>query len=198
MTIKTQIFPIKEEKEQVEKTINNWLLNSIDKAYEKLEDNSGEEYSPLILFLVISCGIDIMSGFYCGRDLKVKLKPGEVGKQYKLFIKKYMKGYDADMLYTDLRNKIAHSFSLGSVSLGHKKKDIFLHNKIDSQNRRILIFSCLNEDFKKAVENYFIDLEKEVKLQRKFLIRYNSGGIIGRTGVDIKISNLVSIPLSGC
>ena len=66
-------------------------------------------------FLLGFCFIDAAAGFHAGRTKKMSKRRGVVGKHFRGFVKAYMPRYDAAALYSDLRNGLVHSYSVGQA-----------------------------------------------------------------------------------
>lgn len=128
-TPRRNLFPLYRNK--VRQRINGWILRSIELTYSSTRDK-GDEATPLVAFLILSCAIDAISGFYAGRtDPKSK----NVGAEYKQFVIKYMPMYDAELFYKGLRCDLTHNFVLGdNIVLTHAHPE--RHKKLDL-NREI-------------------------------------------------------------
>lgn len=191
--LKTKIF--------VKDILDNWLIKSIETCFDSMKfDNS--KGTPLSAYLLLSCAIDIVAGFYEGRD--PKKRDNDIGEQYRKYVGKYMKNYNPQILYKDLRCGLTHNFIIGNI-LGLTHNHPELHNKRDIDGRVIKNFESFFDDFKIGFEQYFKDLDQDDDLQRRFMFRFEKGGIVALTGTDFKKqdiniegpANLSSIQLSG-
>lgn len=160
---------------QVKNTFDKWVLKSIDVTYDATrKPDSG---TPLAVFILVSCAIDALAGFYVGRD---SFKTRDLGKNYKDFLAAYMPQYSADDLYYGIRCSLAHNYTIDrKIGLTHGQT---LHN-IKFKNKKINKIINLDyflPDFKEAVEKYFLDLESTPNLRNNFERRYQLGfaGII--------------------
>lgn len=152
--------------------VNGWILSSIMQTYEATK-YSQKNSSPLAAFILISTTIDFFAGFFEGiSDFN---NHGKAGLIYKEFVNKYMPGYDSDKLYTDLRCRLAHNFTIGSYyALIHK--NYTLHNKVVAQTGQTIInFENFYEDLENAIKKYISDLDIDEGLRNKFLTRYRLG-----------------------
>lgn len=173
---------------KVKDTFDTWVEKSISTTYESLRNDDTNQTTPLMAYLLVSCAIDFIAGFYCGR--KPRNRNNKSGKEYRMFVKDFMPNYDAEVLYKDLRCALAHNFALGeSLALTHNKR--WLHLKY--VGGKILInFEDFYSDFKNGAKKYFERVHKEKQLQELFLSRFDDGGIVDKTGVDITWSELTA------
>ena len=157
-------------KKLVEAIFDKWVVNSIRATFEATSPG-GEKGTPLAAYILLSCGIDAIAGFYVGRTEK-----GETGKHYKKFVAKYMSQYGGDTLYEKLRCELAHNFSIGSgLTLTHANPK--LHRKRAFDGSKFLSFEKLLADFESALKRYFSDLESDSDGQKKFMKRFKRYGI---------------------
>ena len=149
----------------VKKLFSNWIFPSIESSYRATKQSGGG--TPLVVFILISCAIDVIAGFYCGRTSYKGL-----GKQYKKFIDDYFpKKYSSKKVYENIRCSLVHNFIVGpNMALTHGNPQVHLitQNGVDFKNLENFF-----EDFKNAVAAYYRDLESSEKLQEKFLQRFN-------------------------
>ena len=151
-----------------------WVLRSIESTFETTSNNPPSKGSPLAAYLLLSCAIDILAGFYSGRNPKIS---GSIGNQYKAFVGKYMKSYSPEILYKDLRCNMAHNFILGE-GLGLTFNNSELHNTRNGDGRIIKNFDNLFSDLKRAFFQYHKDIQKDELLKDKFMKRFKKGGIL--------------------
>jgi hypothetical protein len=177
----------KNKRDAVESTFKNWIEKSIALTYRTLKEDTSGTTTPLMAYLLISCAIDSISGFYSGRDPK---NTKALSWEYKKFIMDFMPKYDPELLYKDLRCKIAHNFSLGKeIGLTHNSP-IQVHLVKDIKGRTTLNFEDFFNDYNQAIESYFFKLDNDIDLQRKFLKRYNKDGIVALTGADFNSKDI--------
>lgn len=162
----TVAFCLPEVKELFDKRI----LRSIETSYAATSaDNGG---TPLAAYILLSCAIDVIAGFYSGRNA---LDERNLGNQYKKFIADYMKDYNPQKVYKLIRCSLVHNFIVGpNMALMHGSTNSKLHlmtvNGVDFKNFDNLFFN-----FKQAVARYFDDVEQSDDLKRKFIMRYSLG-----------------------
>jgi len=160
----------------VYEVIEKWIIHSIESTFETTSrsvQNFGIRGHPLAAYILLSCAIDILAGFYCGRNPS---NGRSVGKNYREFIAKYMPHYSPDILYKDLRCGLVHNFILGA-GLGLTYEHPELHNTRD-EIRITKNFENLFWDFKNAFTSYFNDLDNTRSLQDNFMKRFAKGGIL--------------------
>ncbi len=160
------------KKAYVKTTFDGWVEDSIFYIYQGLKEDKSNKTTPLMAYLLVSCAIDFIAGFYAGRDTK---NSTGLGKQYKDFVRNFMAGYDEDILYKHLRCALAHNFALGDILLTHNNSSVHLKKY---KGVLALNFENFFNDYKIAVEKYFSMLDIDIDLQNKFLKRYNSGGVL--------------------
>jgi hypothetical protein len=147
-----------------------WILGSIDETYNSTRDGQNGS-TPLAAFILVSCAIDFMAGFLEG-IYTFELKSS--GKIYKRFVERYMRQYDSKDVYRSIRCRLAHHFTVGDkVALIHLNPSA--HDPLGSRGEKVINFENFYADFRIGVERYFIDLEKEKDLQKKFLRRSSLG-----------------------
>lgn len=167
--IKASIFPALSK---VKELFDNWILPSIESCYQATKNQKNG--TPLVAYILLSCAIDVIAGFYCGR---ISLKEKGLGAQYKEFIQMYLKKYNSKKVYEFIRCSLVHNFIIGpnmALTHGNSRVHLITQNGVDFKN-----FENFFEDFKMAVRKYFEDLESSEELQIKFLDRYTKLGIPG-------------------
>ncbi len=157
-------------KKKIKNTFDNWIIKSIDTTYNATrKPDSG---TPLAVFILISCAIDVIAGFFVGRS---SFNARDTGKNYKEFLKAYMPQYDPTDIYESIRCALAHNYTIGGrIGLTHGQ---ILHNLKfkDKEISKIINLDSFLVDFKSAVEKYFHDLEKSSDLRSKFENRFSLG-----------------------
>ena len=151
---------------KVRNIINAWIIT------ESLEIALNTQ-SPAAGFIVVSTGIDVLAGFRFGR----KTKDEKTGEQFIKFVDIYMdKRYNPKELYKDLRCALVHNFLLGE-KYGLLHRTPLAHFK-EHEGKTLLNLEDFVEDFKKAANLYFSDLEAGKNVS-EFETRFDSlGGII--------------------
>lgn len=158
----------------VRHTFENWVIKSIDITFRatRKSEREGKGGTPLAAFLLLSCGIDAISGFYAGRISK-----HGTGEQYKSFVRKYMSTYSPENMYEKLRCALAHNFAVDQgLALTHGQSR--LHNVRDlTGNVVVKNLDDVFRDFKAGIEQYFQDLERSEDLKLKFIKRLKKFGL---------------------
>jgi len=169
---------------QVKMILNRWLFSSIDRAISATTNTTDSEGSPLIVYLLISCVIDIIAGFHSGR--KPNSRDRRTGVEYQQFLESYLPAYDSYLIYKGLRCAMAHNFTIdSSLALTHGHPE--LHTKFTTDNKLTINLEDFYSEVKNAIRKYFDDLSVDPELQKKFRQRFSDGGIIYSTGADYKI-----------
>lgn len=151
---------------RVKDKYTTWILGSIDETYNATRDGQNGS-TPLAAFILVSCAIDFVSGFFEGID-SFELKSS--GKSYKRFVDRYMHEYDSKDVYRNIRCRLAHNYTIGDrVALIHLNPTA--HDPLGSRGEKIINFENFYADFRIGVERYFLDLEKDKDLQKRFLRR---------------------------
>lgn len=151
---------------RVKDKYTTWILGSIDETYNATRDGQNG-CTPLAAFILVSSAIDFMGGFLEGID---DFDPSSSGKIYKRFVEKYMPQYKAKYVYRNIRCRLAHNYTTGDgVALIHLNSTA--HDPHGSRGEKIINFENFYADFRIGVERYFIDLQKDKGLQKRFLRR---------------------------
>lgn len=185
------MIPVKisfnQAKALVKNKFDTWIIKSIKATLTITKDETGQNTSPLVTYLLLSCAIDIIAGFYSGRD-EMNPRPGTLGRQYKEFLKAYMSNYDPEIIYKGLRCALAHNFVLDpTLALITGRPE--LHNQIDHQNRLTINMENMLDEFELAVSRYFQALESNIILQKKFKQRFEKLGFVGLGVSEYKIKS---------
>ena len=127
----------------------------------------------LAAFILVSCAIDFLVGFFNGID-SFKPRPGDSSKNYTDFVKKYLTQYDPVDVYNHIRCRLAHNYTIGgNVALTHLHPE--LHDPKAIKGRKVINFEDFFRDFQLAAEAYFRDLASDPDLQKKFEKRLSLG-----------------------
>jgi hypothetical protein len=179
------LFPL--YRNSVKKKFDGWVLGSIDLTYETTK-NLGDKATPLVAFLLISCAIDAISGFYKGR---ISSTSGSISADYKAFIAQYMPSYSPKLFYEGMRCALAHNFNLGTdvvLIYGHPEnhkmlvKNVF--KTLERDAREIWNFENVLDDFRVGLDSYFRDLEGSNELKENFINRFKKMGVADTLGAD--------------
>lgn len=157
----------------------NWCLKDI-KYLLKLEDEQGNTFEPdrktypdmhrpfVAATILICCAIDALSAFRYGKQT------GSVGKTFENFVKEYFKkditksrkDYNANYVYSGLRNALVHGYSLGKfLALGHEDEEKHLSKEDD---RIVIDVFMLYYDLEAVYKKY----KKELQ-EGKFIEEFN-------------------------
>jgi hypothetical protein len=149
---------------------STWVLGSIDETYTATRD--GENGStPLAAFILVSSAIDFMGGFLEGID---SFDSDSSGKIYRRYLERYMPEYNSKDVYRNVCCRLAHNYTIGdAVALIHHNSNA--HDPLGSHGDKIINFENFYADFRIGVEKYFLDLQKDKDLQKRFLRRASLG-----------------------
>ncbi len=155
-----------EEKNQLIQTLETSLLHM---ALEDIKRASGGG-SKMGAFILCSCYIDYLAGFRYGKP---------AGRsEYKQFVTEYLKMYDPEAIYHDMRCGIVHNYTEGgSYIFMHEHPE--LHRYQQAGVGKI----CLNlEDFISDIESaalkYMDELMNIESHQELAKQRLNAGGVL--------------------
>jgi len=155
---------------RVKDKYSSWILGSIDETYNATRDGQNGS-TPLAAFILVSCAIDFMGGFLEGID---SLDPKSSGKIYRRYLERYMPQYKSKDVYRNIRCRLAHNYTIGDgVALIHNNSAA--HDPLVSRGDKVINFENFYADFRIGVERYFIELEKDKQLQKRFLRRSSLG-----------------------
>lgn len=160
----------KRAKDKLKQRYEGWVLGSIKQTYAATKDGA-DDSSPLAAFILTSCAIDFLAGFYCGIE---SFTGGQSGRNYKAFVKKYMPQYDPVDVYIHVRCRLAHNYTIGgNLYLTHNNRSI--HYPRESPPRQVINFENFLEDFEAGAEAYFNALNDSPLLRENFEKRVNLG-----------------------
>jgi hypothetical protein len=158
----------------VRHTFEDWVIKSIEITFRATSESEGDGKggTPLAAFLLLSCGIDAISGFYAGRTSE-----HGTGAQYKSFVRKYMPTYSPENMYEKLRCALAHNFAVDQgLALTHGQSH--LHNVRDLTGETIVKnFENVFFDFQAGIKRYFEDLDSSDDLKLRFMNRFRKFGL---------------------
>lgn len=174
----------------VAKTENakNNALWSIERAYLL---NEGAPAA----FILLTCLIDFLGTLYAGRESNEKTFRGFVSD---FFMKQTYDGvrYDDKELYSSLRNKLVHNYSIwrGRYVLTHRHPE--MHLKPHGSKATILNLEDFYKDVKQAADDYFARVKQETTLQHKLSDRISTVGTIEDVEVWAEDNRMESQPMS--
>jgi hypothetical protein len=131
----------------------------------------------LIGFILMSCAIDYLAGFWWGESTQEGLQR----KSYTGFIDSYFlprKRYSSQGLYDSLRNGLVHMFTIkkGLYELTYSEPEN--HLKVGSHGFIILNASNFRDDLFTAANRYFNNVEASPELLYKAFERFRRDGFI--------------------
>ena len=132
--------------------------------------------SKLGAFILSSCLLDAIAGFYRGKDTS--------RDDYNNFVIRYLDGYDGNKLYKDLRCKLVHGYSEGGSYLFVDAKPE-LHLKMYGA-KTIINLENFVSDIENALVLYCSQLKNasESELRQKAIRRLDKNGIITVVATD--------------
>jgi len=137
----------------------------------------------LVSFILMSCAIDYLAGFWWGRSTK-----RESAEAYTAFVRTYFPSnrYDPDGVYDSLRNGLVHMFTIKDrrYALTHNRPD--LHLVKDRKNQVVLNASDFYSDLKAAANMYFNDVATTPDLLDKAYERYSSDGFLDVSELSLR------------
>lgn len=155
-----------------------WVQNHFQPHFDKwviepIEDLINTQHA-LAGFILMTCAIDYLAGFYWGQSTKQNSK-----KAYTQFVGKYFPScYDPEELYDSLRNGLVHMFTIKNktYSLIHNRSN--LHLQADKHGQTILNAQDFFNDLKVAKDQYFVDVVHQQGLLDKLIDRYQRDGFL--------------------
>ena len=124
-------------------------------------------------FILLTCLIDFLGTLYAGKE--------STRDTFKAFVSDFIKqeyrgvGYDPGKLWTSLRNRLVHNYSLGDYILVHNHPDLHL---TPHGGATILNQESFFQDVQQAADDYFARVAQETALQDKLSDRISKDGTI--------------------
>ena len=144
-----------------------WICGGVDKLLESKNN------SAILGFIIISCGIDLLAGYWKGGETK--------GRDYKDFLKQdidFPKKYEPEGIYNSLRCGLVHNFTIHggiyALTWGHPE----YHLKRTQTGQQFINLEDFYQDFRKLMENLFDQIKTDASLQKKFIKRHKKLGIL--------------------
>lgn len=150
----------------IHNTLNKMALDDIKKA------SAGR--SKMGAFILGSCFIDYLAGFWAGKKSSRTV--------YKDFVKQYLKPYDPEKLYRDLRCKLVHNYSEGGSYI-FTDANPSLHQKPHSGKKLINLENFIN-DLEAAMRQLFKDFSTDPTLEENAKKRFNEIGLLTVAPLD--------------
>ena len=127
-------------------------------------------------FILGSCFVEALAGFYCGQEDPDAQGNGE---RFVKFVTKYLPQYNATNLWKSLRNGLVHSYAeKGKYSFTNKKSR--LHFQTDPIGRKIINDENFVNDLETAYENFKKDIldQRDDGIFLKAKKRFDSFGLM--------------------
>lgn len=161
---------------QENKTISPSILqilldNSLyEMAFRDIEAIRNKKIASMSCFILLSCFIDYMAGYYCGVNITNR-------QHFLSFCEKYLPMYDSNTLYQDIRCKLVHQYTepgnLVFTDNTDKKDD-----RTKDTKRIILNLDNFIENVRNAWLEFRKDLKNDKTVYEKALKRYESAGTL--------------------
>jgi hypothetical protein len=152
-----------------------WVFNPIDRLVPSQD--------ALIGFIVMTCAIDYLAGFWWGITTKNKVQDA-----YEGFINEYFppKQYDASGLYDSLRNGLVHMFTIKDKKYAFTHNQPHLHLKTAKAGHIMLNAKNFRDDLVFAREKYLDEVEANPELLDKLVSRYFREGFLDVGSLELK------------
>jgi hypothetical protein len=146
---------------------DEWIFGPINRLVHSQDALSG--------FILMTCAIDYLSGFWWGENTEGKNKKVYIG-----FIDEYFppRRYDSNALYDSLRNGLVHMFTIKGMKYTLIHNHPALHLSLDQSGQIILNAADFRDDLVSAKQRYFAEVEVNPKLMDKLLKRYQRDGFM--------------------
>ncbi len=161
-------------KEQLVQYLDKCLY---DMAYMDIVRASIYGNAKLAGFILGACFIDAMASFHAGVDRDTSKRNS--GKRFKGFVKKYLKTYDAEELWTDLRCGLVHSYAEGGTYLFTDNNKAGFHMTYNSKGMILLNLEDFCSDLSTAYNAYKTDILSDNDCFLKAKHRYKSMRLMG-------------------
>ena len=164
-------------KEELVKILDKYLF---EWEYKDIERASIVGGAKLAGFILGACFIDAMAGFYAGINKGESNKKS--GLRFKTFVRRYLKKYDSQKLWEDLRCGLVHMYAEGgSYVFTDANKAGYHFNKI-ADGRTLLNLEDFCADLREAYRLYRNDIltDNEIYLKAKRRLRV---GIMALTNI---------------
>jgi hypothetical protein len=133
-------------------------------------------------FILGACFIDAMASFYSGVDRETSKR--DSGMRFRCFVEKYLKAYDAEKLWSDLRCGLVHSYAEGGTYIFTDNNKAGFHMNSTPTGKIILNLEDFCADLRRAYAAYRGDVLIDNELFLKAKHRFESMGLMGLVRVD--------------
>lgn len=121
-------------------------------------------------FILASCFIDYLAGFYYGHKSKKE--------DYINFINKHLRRYDGGKIYYSVRNGLVHNYSVERDFIFSENRDDGPHLGKHKNGKIILNLDEFIKDIENAMNKYFNALEHDNNLKLKAINRFKRGKML--------------------
>ena len=144
--------------------------------YMDIERASITGNAKLAGFILGACFIDAMASFHAGVDSETS-KHGS-GKRFISFVEKYLKTYEANKLWSDLRCGLVHSYAEGGTYAFTDNNKAGFHMNFTSKGKIILNLEDFCADLRKAYNTFRTDILSDNDSFLKAKHRFESMGLM--------------------
>ncbi len=166
-------------KEQLVDILDEYLFGW---EYKDIERASILGTAKLAGFILGACFIDAMAGFFAGVTRET-VKNGS-SDRFKKFVEKYLKKYDSEKLWADLRCGLVHSYAEGGTYAFTDANQAGFHFNYTASGRIILNLEDFLFDLREAYKNFRNDILINNDIFLKAKIRYESMGLMNLVGIN--------------
>ena len=160
-------------KEQLVQILDGYLFGW---AYKDMERASIEGTAKLAGFILGACFIDAMASFHAGVD-RESSKRGS-GERFKCFVGEYLKSYDPERLWYDLRCGLVHSYAEGGTYVFTDANKVGFHMNSTPTGKIILNLEDFFADLRQAYAAYRMNILSSNDCFLKAKKRFESMGLM--------------------
>ena len=166
-------------KEQLVGTLDTYLYGG---GYKDIERASITGSAKLAGFILGACFIDAMASFHAGVDRETSKHNS--GERFRCFVEKYLKTYNAEKLYSDLRCGLVHSYAEGGTYVFTDNNKAGFHMNSTSKGKTILNLEDFCADLRRAYAAYRTDILSDNDCFLKAKHRFESMGLMMLVPID--------------
>jgi hypothetical protein len=166
-------------KEQLVNVLDQYLFGW---EYKDIEKASIFGEAKLAGFILGTCFIDAMAGFFAGVT-KEKVGSGS-SDRFKDFVKKYLPEYNAEKIWSDLRCGLVHSYAEGGTYVFTDANKAGFHFNSTPGGKIILNLEDFLSDLRKAYKKFRNDILTDNDIFLKAKTRYESMGLMGLVNIN--------------